>query len=316
MEKGSGTMELLRVIVSEAPRESTLALFERLKSELSRLHKKQSATEVQSEELPHGTHITIRGKLPAFDLVHSGEQIYGIISNVLANYILDNEEMRLIRRILTKEFHYEEPREIEKIEGYCRQFLFHNEVVPLQGREANWSRKEKISRELTTYIQENTDLHLGGFLQFRLQDYMEELREVVEYALDEFQMDQQYQEFISLLKYFVYIQEAKIPVAHLIHRGGNEFVILNDQLKPIDTDKIDAMFSLEWLDQNANFEDIVVSTLVSVSPEQIHIHSEEPEQQMIQTIMQIFEKRVTVCNKCRLCQSYAGGKHKHDQLSP
>jgi putative sporulation protein YtxC len=316
MEKGSGTMELLRVVVSEAPKESALALFQRMQSELSRLHKKQSATEVQSEELPHGTHISIRGKLPAFDLVHSSEQIYGIISNVLADYILDNEEMKLIHRILTKEFHYEETREIEIIEGYCRQFLFHNEVVPLQGREANRCRKEKISRELISYIQENTMLNMAGFVQFRLQDYMEELREVVEYALDEFQMDQQYQEFISLLKYFVYIQEAKIPVAHLIHRGGNEFVILNDQLKPIDTDKIDAMFSLEWLDQNANFEDIVVSTLVSVSPEQIHIHSDEPEQQMIQTIMQIFEKRVTICSNCRLCKSFSGGKHKHDQLSP
>ena len=55
-------------------------------------------------------------------------------------------------------------------------------------------------------------------------------------------MDRQYQEFISLLQYFVYIQEAKIPAAHLIHKGGHEFVILNDRMEPIDANEFDASF--------------------------------------------------------------------------
>ncbi len=122
---------------------------------------------------------------------------------------------------------------------------------------------------------------------------MEELHEVIDYAVDEFLMERQYQEFISLLKYFVYIQEAKTPAAHLMHKGGSEFTILNDQLQPIDANQFDSSFSIELLDKDINFEDMIVSTLITVSPEQIYIHTREPDVQIISTISQIFLKTVS-----------------------
>ena len=56
-------------------------------------------------------------------------------------------------------------------------------------------------------------------MTFRLQSYEQELREMAEYAVDEFMLDQQYEEFVSLLKYFVYFQEPKMPLVHVIHKG-------------------------------------------------------------------------------------------------
>ena len=71
-------------------------------------------------------------------------------------------------------------------------------------------RIQMLKEQLIALLEENPQLSLDGFLKFRIQEYKEELREIAEYAIDEFMMDRQYQEFISLLQYFVYIQEAKI----------------------------------------------------------------------------------------------------------
>jgi len=205
--------------------------------------------------------------------------------------------------MITQEFGYTDEEAAVAIKSYCRQMLDANRELPGPDRTAT-SRRTKLIDALTEYLQNHTELNIHGFLRFRSHDYLNELREAVEYAIDEFLMDKQYQEFISLLKYFVYIQEAKIPVAHLFHQGGNEFILMNDQLEPIDTADFDATFTVEMVEKDIHFEDMIVSTLITVSPQKIFIHTHEPEVQIINTIRQIFEHRAEVCSYCKLCKTY------------
>lgn len=108
------------------------------------------------------------------------------------------------------------------------------------------------------------------------------------------------------MQYFVYIQEAKIPIVHLIHKGGHEFVILNDRMELIDANEFDATFKMEMLEKDINFEDMIVSTLITVSPANIYIHTRDADMTIIKTIRQIFEDRTTVCSYCRTCDIYLG----------
>ncbi|GAA3402394.1 putative sporulation protein YtxC [Paenibacillus hodogayensis] len=261
------------------------------------------------------THTTVRcmAVLPDFQLNESGSAVYRMTADTVAAFILDEMEQRLIRDVITGPYRYEEEADISAIEQYCRQVLDQPEPSADMPR-SRLRRQKKMTEALFQYLEQNTIINIVGFIRFRLTDYMNELREVAEYAIDEFIMDQQYQEFISLLKYFVYIQETKIPVAHLMHHGGNEFTLYNDQMNPIDTAEFDG-FTLELLDKEINFEDMIVSTLISVSPQKIVIHTRDPEEQVIKTIMQIFENRAMVCTYCKLCGSVLSGKNK-DQLYP
>ena len=54
------------------------------------------------------------------------------------------------------------------------------------------------------------------------------------FAVDEYVMDQQYQEFISLLKYFVRMQEVKLPIVHVLHKGGSEFALYDEQFRVLE----------------------------------------------------------------------------------
>ncbi|TVY01075.1 putative sporulation protein YtxC [Paenibacillus cremeus] len=301
-------MRLFTVHLTKRSEEQAERLYSIMLKSGDRLHNRSLIDMVLHRQEGSGW-IEVSGILPGFQLGAESDQVYAWAGEAIADYLISEEEQRQLRSIIRKEFHYSQEEDIQGIIGYCEQML--SGAVewndPQSRKEAYLRRRSKISDELTDYLREQTELNLEGFLRFRLQAYLDELRDVVEYAVDEFVMDRQYQEFISLLKYFVYIQEAKMPFVHLIHKGGNEFMLLNDQMEPIDTDDADAVVTVEMLEKDMNFEDMIVSTLITVSPEQIYIHTREPELQVIQTISQIFENRVELCGYCRLCQNLDRG---------
>ena len=57
------------------------------------------------------------------------------------------------------------------------------------------------------------------------------------------------------------------------------------------------------LETEMNIEDMVISSLISVSPKQITVHTRQPELQVIRTIETIFDGKVNVCVQCSSCAS-------------
>ncbi|MFD0697503.1 putative sporulation protein YtxC [Paenibacillus sp. GCM10027628] len=314
-------MEWFTVTVMSVNESYVRSLHAQIEHELRRLHSVQDGLTVHCDLHDNYAHIRGVGMSHGQDASSSlRKKIMGGLAGVLAEHIMAEKESQILRQLIVKEFKYEAKEDLELIEGYCKQFLYgeieSEESSVSRLEEGRIRRKQLVVQPLIEYFEEHSELVLDGFLKFRLQDYVEELREIAEYAIDEYMMDRQYQEFISLLQYFVYIQEAKIPVAHLIHKGGHEFVILNDKLEPIDANEFDATFKLEVIEKDINFEDMIVSTLITVSPANIYIHTRDPEMTIIKTIRQIFEDRTTVCSYCRTCDTYLGEGKKQDQLSP
>ncbi|KRE40610.1 putative sporulation protein YtxC [Paenibacillus sp. Soil724D2] len=313
-------MELFAIVVMNADEAYVRSLSAQIERELQLLHIAESGVTAPFDL--HDTHayIRIEVRMNEREISSVHKELREGLAVVLANHIIAEKESLILRDLIVKEFKYEAIDDLEAIEGYCKQSMCAEAVIEelpiLNGSSARQRRKQMLSEQLVQTLEETPRLSLDGFLKFRLQDYTEELREIAEYAIDEFMMDRQYQEFISLLQYFVYIQEAKIPVAHLIHKGGHEFVILNDQLELIDANEFDTTFKLEVLEKDINFEDMIVSTLITVSPANIYIHTRDPELTIIKTIRQIFEDRTTVCSYCRTCDIFLGEAKKQDQLSP
>lgn len=312
-------MELFAIVLMNADEPYVSSLSAQIDRELQLLHIVENG--LSSGYDLHDTHASIRVEvvMKEEEVPAIRKKVMGILAEVLADHIIADKESIILRNLIVKEFKYEAINDLQAIEGYCKQSLHAEkgfEEDSLNGISSKLRRKQVLLEQFMLSLEENPQLSLDGFIRFRLQDYTEELREIAEYAIDEFVMDRQYQEFISLLQYFVYIQEAKIPVAHLIHKGGHEFVILNDRLELIDANEFDATFKLEVLEKDINFEDMIVSTLITVSPANIYIHTRDPEMTIIKTIRQIFEDRTTVCSYCRTCDIFLGEAKKQDQLSP
>jgi putative sporulation protein YtxC len=217
----------------------------------------------------------------------------------LAKATIAAYESELIDHCIKKEMGTDNPEGTDPVRVQCDQLLAPHPDE--DGVDTFYDRRvSKLANAMYAYLSEDPFMNVEGFLRFRAEPYMEELRDTVSYAVDEWMMERQYQEFISLLKYFVYIQEAKIPSAHVVHHGNHDFTLLDETMRPIDTKQMD-QFVVELMDKDINYEDVIVSTLISVSPGKLFVHTRTPEQQVIKTILTIFEGRVELCTDCQVC---------------
>jgi len=220
-------------------------------------------------------------------------------SRPLAAAVIEGYERDWLRRYIAKEVGAEDREGVAAVQEQCDRMLARHTAE--DGSDVFYERRlSKLAQAIEAYLDEERFLHVEGFLRFRAGPYLEELRDSVAYAVDEWMMERQYQEFISLLKYFVYIQEAKIPAAHVVHHGNHDFTLLNERMLPIDTKQMD-QFVVELIDKDISYEDVIVSTLISVSPGKLFVHSQTPDEQVIKTILTIFEGRVELCTDCAVC---------------
>lgn len=299
-------MEKFGISIRFSTQPEAFQLKDRIERKIGRLHTEQCHIQVTVDttsyeprilcELDHGSSLEKR------------QEAYNHIANAVAEWIAEEREKTLIGQIVQNEYDHYDALEIRQIQQYCLQIMLETG----QHADAANRRKQKIAEAVLHCFDEYSDLHLDGMIRFRMQAYMEELKELVDYAVDEFVMDKQYQEFITLLKYFVFVQEAKIPTVHLIHRGDYAFTLLDERLHPIETKQMEGVV-LEMLDQDLNYEDMIVSTLITVSPQTIFIHTQEWDMQVIRTIRQIFEDRTVLCASCPVCNAAMGKTVKNEQ---
>ncbi|MCK9862405.1 putative sporulation protein YtxC [Paenibacillus sp. ATY16] len=248
--------------------------------------------------------ISCQAILPYFQLANHSQSVLQAASKALAEFIVTDMEPLILAAIIRRKYRNNHAIDAPVIEKYCHELLHGTEWDGLGTRFLDADRqrrKTKVAEEIDRYLQENSVLHLDGLTSFRLLPYRTELAEIVDYALDEYVLDKQYQEFISLLKYFVGLQESKVPIVHLVHKGSHDFVLFNEKFQPFEPKPHSDKLVAEMLETEMNIEDMVISSLIAVSPKHIMIHTRQDDMQVIRTIETIFDNRVSICTQCPAC---------------
>ncbi|MDF2837051.1 MAG: Sporulation protein YtxC [Paenibacillus sp.] len=264
-----------------------------------------ASAEIARYELSEGA-IKCLAVLPAFQLQLHGGLVYRSASRAIAEFVIQRLEPVMLSTIVSRKYRNNPSMDTAVIERYCHDLLQGKDWEGLGGKfhEADRLRRRgKIAEDLERYLQEETEMSLEGVTTFRLQAYRNELAEIAEYALDEYVLDKQYQEFISLLKYFVQMQESKVPLIHLLHKGGHDFAMYDESFRALEQKPPADRIVAEMLETEMNIEDMVISSLISVSPKQITVHTRQPDLQVIRTIETIFDGKVSVCVQCSSCAS-------------
>lgn len=271
-----------------------LRMRELLAQELDRLQ--EGGAGLQLEEVGQGDRTV-------FHLFHQrpGKQketsIRRSLGNAVADYFMTIDEPALIRHIINKDFCYHHPDETRAIESYARHIL-EEDVDEESGR---YDRREKVSRHVSRYLQRHRTLAVDGFFHFRMKRYRHLLVKLVEHAIDEYLLDQEYQEFINLLRYFVSVQTPKVPLVHVIHRAKRRFHLLDGEGNLLSLKEMDSGVQ-ELMDYSLSQEDMIVSSLLSVAPDRILLHTADAKETIIRTLIQIFEDRIQLCESCPICR--------------
>ena len=281
-------------------------LYDCINRDLHIHNKTKLKADLVSLEVTVDKRIKCRANLPAFQLMQHGDLVYKGASEAIAQFVVSELEHIMLSSIIQRKYSHYSRIDKEAIHKYSSGMLAGQDWDGLGAKfhEADQARRiRKVAEEVANYLQIETDLNLSGFITFRLEAYRKELYEIVDYAMDEFMLDKQYQEFISLLKYFVYLQDTKIDQVHLLHKGGQEFQLYDSSFRLIEPEHATDRIVAEMIETEMNIDDMVISSLISVSPKHITVHTKHPQQQVIRTIESIFDKRVTICQNCISCSN-------------
>lgn len=214
------------------------------------------------------------------------------VANALSDFILQELENKIISNMVGRKHKDLSTAEREVVEQQAK--------AELDSLDYN-QRKTKILYTLLDYLDANQFLNIEGFVRFRLKDFCRQIATAIDKSLTELQVQKEYREFIRLLKYFVAMHEPKIPVAQVILRPNGQFRLLDMNNNVIDNDYLEG-FAAGLSNERVDYEDLLLSALIVTAPATIILHL-NPKWSVTQTILNIFEDRVTICSAdCEYCR--------------
>lgn len=201
----------------------------------------------------------------------------------ISGEIMNNYEKPLLKKITENEFPY--APQGEKAEIFNLALKHASAQSPDAMDTIHYERRKAlIEEQALDYLKENSFIIINGFVNFRLEEYKNELRNLCHDAAEELYAMREYDEFMNMLRFFVSVQAPKEQVVHLIKTKG-VMRIHNKRHRDItDVYCEESIFSEEGFTE----EDIILSTLITIAPRKIIIHDKLENERIYDTIANVF----------------------------
>ena len=224
------------------------------------------------------------------------ELFYSKIATILSYLVIDEFEDKIIKNILLSNYFYFDSSEFSEILKICDNNLSSPDFSFI-------NRQMKIFDAFYDYISTHHSIVLSGFINFRLFNYKSLLENLVDLSVNEFIVEREYFEFISLVNLYVNSQSAKFGLIHIICYGNN-ILLLDENLDIIEINR--SSLNAKYLsDITFSDNDYVLNTLLSLLPSKIYLHvASASNLDFIDTLKLIFENRITICTDCSICNLY------------
>lgn len=223
---------------------------------------------------------------------NNNNKFYDFLTELIGEVVIEFYEEKMLKQLINYNYFYFDEYEKNKILENCMQ-LIESEM---------YNTKLLDNKNIKEYVKENKAMILDGFVYFRLKAYLEYLDEIVDNGVNQFIIEKEYREFISLLRVYV---ESKVPeynLLHLIYING-ESILLDEKRNIVSVSE--NIYNAKYLsDISFSSNDFALNTLLCLLPRRIEIHLIDDEDEFINTLKLIFEGRVTICKDCDICKTY------------
>ena len=210
---------------------------------------------------------------------------------------MDEFEDMLMQRIINKNYFYFDALERNKILKNCYNILSDEYYA--------WFDKkfDALYNSLYSFISNNKVLLLDGFINFRLQAYTAILDDIVSESVNNYIIEKEYMEFISMLKLYINSQKSNSNIVHLIYTTSESILLDENKNVILNSEEI---FNAKYLsDISFSSNDYTLNSLLNLLPKKIYIHLIDNQiDEFINTLQLIFEHRVSICLNCEICNLY------------
>lgn len=224
------------------------------------------------------------------------------VSNILYKIVIENYRKKEMFEFLTDNYFFLKQSEILEVEDEVIKVLNCADVDEKEGSVYCLNRITSIVDKIHECINEKQEINIDGFIAFRMRKLRKDIEEIIDKVIEMYMVEKEYNEFVRLLKYFVEIQECKIDEVNIIINEDNKYVVEDKKGKNLYKDFLKELTGDER-DLEVNIEDILISGLITSSPESIVIHGGEncDNKEFLETIKNVFGDKVRYCNKCDEC---------------
>ncbi|OPJ59054.1 putative sporulation protein YtxC [Clostridium oryzae] len=190
--------------------------------------------------------------------------------------------------------------ELQEIELLCVKVLNGDELLLDDSGIFCMNRRNAIIEKIVHCIEENRTINVDGFITFRTKELFKDMEVIIDKIVERYMVEKEYNEFIKLLKYFVEIQESRIDEVNIIIDAAGQYKVTNKDGKDILDEFLDG---IEYKKVDNNIEDLIISGLITNSPAKIVIHGVRNcvNKEIVDTIKNVFNDRVEICNGCKRC---------------
>ncbi|MBD1380075.1 putative sporulation protein YtxC [Metabacillus arenae] len=230
--------------------------------------------------------------------VSSAKQADSFISTLTAllmEYWLTYKEDGYLIAIIEKQFFFTDKDEKQEL-LHIAHSLMEGERTEIPKVEELGPRQELLQKAFELLLKPGLSFTFDSFSTFRLQAYFHRLREYVEIAIEEYKLEQEYQNFIQSLREYVIQHESKITTLYIDH--DEHFFVFDDQLNLLSQKKLKSFIDRTFIYQHPMYIDSgLLAPLVSIAPEHIYLYTDDNDNGMIQTIQNIFQERLRVFSR-------------------
>ncbi|WP_257346524.1 sporulation protein YtxC [Pseudalkalibacillus decolorationis] len=214
------------------------------------------------------------------------------ILRLIARHIIETNEDDWVIHNLEQNFYYTDEDEQQQILTIVQTLLDgENRDIP---EILNFpSREEVIIESLNDFFMNQIMFSYESFLQFRLKQYHEQLSKYIECAIDEYKLEQEYQEFVHMLRQLIKEKASLFSVVHLVHQG-EDYRLLNEHYYELTKADIKHLISFNDYAKTFSIASELLKLLINLAPGKLFLYTKDEDASMNQTILNVFQERVQI----------------------
>ncbi len=196
--------------------------------------------------------------------------------------------------------------------SYVRQYI--NGIISRQDCCFNLQERELILKDVFEAMDtgairsgfvrvacKNTVINFDGVFNFILRDFCNGVELICTEVADKYILKNEYLDFIRTLRFFASVNYGSAEVIHVVMRSNNRADLYDSGYNSYQV--ADSGGCCEFAAEMLYEYDSVISSLVEASPKSVVLHNWRsfPESELVETLVNVFDERVSFCDGCSLC---------------
>ncbi|TLS39157.1 putative sporulation protein YtxC [Pseudalkalibacillus caeni] len=222
-------------------------------------------------------------------------QVLPCLAKALTECVLEKYEMNWYEQMIEHQFYFKEKEEQREIISLAMA-ISARERPDIPETAKIPAGKDLLFNAFYAFLKEECSFSFDSLIRFRLKDYFLTLKELVGIAIDEYKLEQEYQNFIDHLRHSV---QKRHPVKVEINLLYDKYFLFYDEhFRLLGNNYLKSFIDEEIRHFNGfEIDPCVLGPLIGLAPRRICVYTNEIDLGLLQTIQNVFQERVEIRKK-------------------